>query len=186
VKIAFLIPVERRFGKRRLRRAAGCALVLLLLSVPASATAGVSCRESYVVLGPGTVGVLDEEQALFGVIEVRPGVCYGPLGPWVGVHADEEAAYVAAGLQYEWFPTNRVFLIPSFGVGVVTGKADDELGHPLEFRSGIEAGIRFGNGHRLAVGFGHVSNGGIDHVNPGTELLALLYALPVSWPGRAP
>ncbi len=47
-------------------------------------------------------------------------------------------------------------------------------------RSGVELGYRFDNAARVALTFHHMSHGEIfDDKNPGTEMVALTFALPL-------
>ena len=54
-----------------------------------------------------------------------------------------------------------------------------DLGHELEFRSSVELSYRFDNRTRLGVSFYHMSNASIDADNPGTEVLSIVYSIPL-------
>ena len=49
----------------------------------------------------------------------------------------------------------------------------------MQFRSGIEAGWRFGKGLRVGLELYHLSNAGLEDLNPGEESLVLTFALPI-------
>jgi lipid A 3-O-deacylase len=53
-----------------------------------------------------------------------------------------------------------------------------DLGYPLEFRSGVEVGWRFGN-WRMGLELYHLSNASLARHNPGEESLALTLAIPL-------
>ncbi len=55
----------------------------------------------------------------------------------------------------------------------------EDLGHWIEFRSGLELGFRFDSRERLSLGIAHISNASIGDENPGTEILSLTYAIPI-------
>jgi hypothetical protein len=56
----------------------------------------------------------------------------------------------------------------------------EDLGHWIEFRSGLELGFRFDSRERLSLGIAHISNASIGDENPGTEILSLTYAIPIA------
>ena len=54
--------------------------------------------------------------------------------------------------------------------GDIYGEGDGkDLGHAIEFRSGIEVAYRFDDYSRLGLSFTHISNAGLDERNPGVE-----------------
>ncbi|MCC9620659.1 acyloxyacyl hydrolase [Thalassospira sp. MA62] len=55
----------------------------------------------------------------------------------------------------------------------------EDLGHWIEFRSGLELGYRFDSHERLSLGISHISNASIGDENPGTEILSLTYSFPI-------
>ncbi len=50
-----------------------------------------------------------------------------------------------------------------------------DLGTSLNFTSHVALGMRFGrqNAHALSLRYQHISNGGINHTNPGTNMIGL-------------
>ena len=50
----------------------------------------------------------------------------------------------------------------------------------MEFRTGAELAWRFDGKGRLGIAFHHISNASIYDRNPGTEMLVLTYAVPLS------
>jgi len=50
---------------------------------------------------------------------------------------------------------------------------DVDLGFPLEFRSGIEMGVRFEYGWQASLSFDHRSNADVVAWNPGLETIQL-------------
>jgi hypothetical protein len=70
-------------------------------------------------------------------------------------------------------------LTPSFAAGYYDNGDGVDLGHEVEFRSSIELSYRFDNRTRLGVSFYHLSNASIGDTNPGTEVLSVVYSIPL-------
>ena len=87
--------------------------------------------------------------------------------------------FAALGILLELPLGERWMLIPSFGGGYYDMDEGLDLGSEVEFKSALECAYRFGNEHRLGIGFGHISNGGIAERNPGTEMLFVTYSFPL-------
>lgn len=121
----------------------------------------------------GTFGVLDAEVLFEGGLEYRFGErSLGgliDLHPIVGVSLlADGGTYVFAGARHEWNIGSGVFLAPSFAAGVYQDAGVD-LGGPLEFRSGLDLGIHVTEHIETAIGFYHLSNGGLYSLNGGSE-----------------
>jgi hypothetical protein len=73
----------------------------------------------------------------------------------------------------------RWYFTPSLATGwFING---DEIGprDHLEFQSGIQFARRFDNGLRLGLAGLHISNGGLEHPNNGTEAVLLTLQVPL-------
>ncbi|NKB19827.1 MAG: hypothetical protein GKS01_04700 [Alphaproteobacteria bacterium] len=70
-------------------------------------------------------------------------------------------------------------MTPSFAVGAYDDSKGKDLGHTIEFRSGVELAWRFDNQMRLGLTLYHLSNAGIGDRNPGTEVLSLGLSVPL-------
>jgi len=154
--------------------------VLLSASCPAQ-SASSDKTPAYVVVGGGVAGVVDHDKTGFGTIELQPALRVGPFGTWVALQAGDRDCFLGTGLLFNWYVTDRLFITPSFGAGIYAEHNGTDLGYPLEFRSGLECGYDFKEAGRISIGFWHLSNAGLGDRNPGTELVALRYALPISW-----
>ena len=55
-----------------------------------------------------------------------------------------------------------------------------ELGHIIEFRSGIDLAYRRNNGSRIGAEVHHLSNASLDENNPGTETFLFTYSVPLN------
>jgi hypothetical protein len=101
---------------------------------------------------------------------------FKPFGGFMAT--TDGAAYGYAGLGVDVFLGRRLVLTGNTAFGAYENGDGKDLGHWIEFRSGLELAYRFDDRSRLGVGFHHISNAGIGDINPGTEILSLFYALP--------
>ena len=84
------------------------------------------------------------------------------------------------GVLMDIFFGRRLVVTPNFAPSLYwKGTSGKDLGHPLEFRSGLEIAYRFDDRSRLGLAVHHLSNASISDDNPGTELLTLYYSLPM-------
>ena len=150
-------------------------IILMTSACPAQQTNA----PSYVVVGGGVSGVLDKEKSIVGMVEFQPALRAGPFGTWIALQADDQEYYLGAGLLYDWYVTEHIFITPSFGAGVYGEHHGINLGSVLEFRSGIECGYDMKTAGRISIGFWHLSNAGLGNINPGTEIVAIRYAFPI-------
>ena len=88
-------------------------------------------------------------------------------------------AYGYGGISFDLFFGRRIVLTPSFAAGYYHEGNGRDLGHEVEFRSGVELAYRFDDRTRLGVLFYHLSNAGLGDHNPGTEVLSLSYSIPL-------
>ncbi|MFU8821106.1 MAG: acyloxyacyl hydrolase [Gammaproteobacteria bacterium] len=130
----------------------------------------------------GRVGVFDNIDDPYRVgLEYR----FRPFGRWqlipaVGAaFAQNDAFFVYTDLRKDVWLSSRWVLIPSFGVGLFDDGRDVQLGHTVEFRSGLELAYRFKEQWRIGLALFHLSNGGLADKNPGTEALVLSLCIPM-------
>ncbi len=136
-------------------------------------------------LGGGVGDILDDHPQVGWTLEYRPALRLFHVGPWFSLgRGKDRETYASAGVLINLQLGGRWLLTPSFGAGYYTSGDGLDLGHELEFRSGIECTYRFNNGSRLGCAFAHLSNGGIVDRNPGTELLLLMYGFPLGGSSR--
>lgn len=102
------------------------------------------------------------------------------IRPMAGLEATSaDALYAFGGLMFEVFLGRHLFLSPNEVVGLYSRGSGKELGSVIEFRSTLEAGVRFDNGVRLAVSVGHISNANLATYNPGTEIISGHLYIPI-------
>lgn len=104
------------------------------------------------------------------------------LKPWGGAEATGDGSiWAGGGLLADFHAAPNLYITPSVGAGLYSqGGSDLDLGSAIEFRTQIEGGYEFTNGHRLGVAFGHTSNAGLGDRNPGAEHLNLYYHMPIN------
>ncbi len=86
-------------------------------------------------------------------------------GAWLGLGLYQQFDFEFAGVP--------AFAGFSFAPGVYMQGGDVNLGYPLEFRSGLEFGVRLGEDWRVSLSYDHRSNGDISARNPGLETLQI-------------
>jgi lipid A 3-O-deacylase len=99
--------------------------------------------------------------------------------PFVGFSATNEGGtYGYGGIGVDIFFGKRLVVTPNFAAGIYGNGDGKDLGHAIEFRSGVEIAYRFDDYSRLGLSFHYISNAGLDQRNPGVEILALTYSVP--------
>lgn len=102
--------------------------------------------------------------------------------PLAGANVNTDGdVYAYGGFMFD-LKLGPVYLAPNFAPGIFVRGDGKELGHVIEFRSGIEAGISLGEGdddHRLGIAVNHVSNAELGSKNPGAETALLIYSHPL-------
>ena len=108
------------------------------------------------------------------------------LVPGAGaVLAEDGANYLYVNLHKDFALGRHWRLTPSFGAGLFHDGHGLHLGDQLEFQSGIELTRTFLDGLRIGIAGYHLSNGGLSHTNPGTEVAVLVISVPVGAPRSA-
>lgn len=101
--------------------------------------------------------------------------------PLVGVMANVQGGgYLYGGLNFDFVFGGHLVFAPGFAAGYYWAGGGKNLGYPLEFRSGIEAGWQFDDFSRLGIHLYHLSNASLGVRNPGEESLVLYYDIPIT------
>ena len=149
---------------------------LLAIATPAKAE-----EPAFVSFGAGYYDLFDDEAAGEARLEYRFSEAQKLFffSPFVGFTATTDAAtYGYAGVGIDVFFGRRLVVTPNFAVGIYGEGDGKDLGHAIEFRSGIEVAYRFDDYSRLGLSFTHISNAGLDERNQGVESLVLMYSVP--------
>ena len=152
------------------------AALLATAALPADALA-----TDYVTGYVGWFDFIDDEDDAteFGVEYRFSPVEYG-LRPMIGINTNTDGSvYGYGGLSWDVaLIDNQLYLIPNFAAGGYSQGSGKDLGHGLEFRSGIEVNYQFPNTHRVGVAVNHISNASLGDKNPGAETLLINYSVP--------
>ncbi|MBA1147520.1 acyloxyacyl hydrolase [Ectothiorhodospiraceae bacterium WFHF3C12] len=99
--------------------------------------------------------------------------------PWLSAEVTGHWGVWAGGGGVVDLRADHLVASVSLGAGLYSRGHGKDLGYPLEFRSGLEAGWVFDNGWRVTGGYYHLSNSEIrpDH-NPGENSLLLYLHVP--------
>lgn len=156
------------------RKSIAAALVTTLLASPAMAA-------DYLGVYGGYFDVTqDDNSAAQMGIEYRFDDVYRGLRPAVGANVSTDGAlYGYGGFFWDVFLTNNVIFTPNVVAGLYEDGDGKDLGHTVQFRSGLELSYQFEQQNRLGVAFNHISNASLGNRNPGAETLLLIYQHPL-------
>ena len=114
-------------------------------------------------------------------VEYRHGTRYGPFKPMLGglINTDH-GFHVYAGIRIDLYLTDKIVVTQSFAPGLYERGDGKELGHIIEFRSGLDLAYRRKNGARIGAEVHHLSNASLDENNPGTETFLFTYSIPLN------
>lgn len=171
-------------GRSRAVRLVPCLLSVLLLAGPAAAPAraqeaagGREAGARELAVSLGAFDVSNGETAVEAGVEWRFRPRAYRLVPTVGATVTSDAGlYVFGGLRRDFRWGERLFVTPHFSVTLFEEGDGRDLGHVVEFRSGIELSWPLGDGSRLGLSLYHLSNAGLSGTNPGSESLVLVYS----------
>lgn len=166
---------------RRLRRTVThlsvFAVALSVVTTPAIA----EDDPPFVSIGAGVFDLFDDPDAAELRVEYRGGKRFWLFKPIAGAMVTTDlAVYPYAGVMTDVYFGRRFVLSPSVAAGLYFEGNGRDLGHVVEFRSGIEAAYRFDDRSRLGLSFYHISNAGLDDENSGSETLGLTYSIPLN------
>jgi hypothetical protein len=102
------------------------------------------------------------------------------LRPGIGVDAGPDSrAHVYADVARDVELPRRWLLTLSLGAGWFTNGEQIGAAYDLEFKSGLSLARYLASGARLGLAVYHVSNGGLDGSNNGSEALVLFLGVPL-------
>jgi hypothetical protein len=103
------------------------------------------------------------------------------LRPGIGADiAADDLLFVYGDVAHEFVLPRRWSVTLSFGAGRFANGDRVGADYALQFRSGVSVARRLASGRRLGLAGYHISNGGLDQPNDGTETVVLFLAMPVS------
>jgi len=106
---------------------------------------------------------------------------FGPFQPAVGASATTQGdLWVGAGAVWtQQSMDDAIYVQFHLMPGLYAQGDGPDLGHVVEFRSGIEIGYEAANGWRWGLSYDHRSNAGLSSFNPGMETLQLRLSIPL-------
>ena len=102
------------------------------------------------------------------------------LSPGAGFAVGPDGiAFMYLDVRRDFALGERWYVTPSLAAGWFINGDEIGSGDHLEFQSGIQFARRFDNGLRLGLAGMHISNGGLEHPNNGTEAVLVTLQVPV-------
>lgn len=170
----------------RLVRALGTGLLAcsVALGAATAADAGPSAPAAnpWVIGSAGTFALVEgyDYPYLIGLqYRSKPRTAW-ELQPGIGIAAGPDGmGFLYADVGHDFALSRRWTMTLSLAAGhFLNGDAIGANGH-LEFMSGVAFGRELASGLRLGLAGYHISNGGLEHPNNGSEALAVFLAVPV-------
>ena len=138
----------------------------------------VESGQSLLLFGPAVADVIDEHPAAMVFVEYRYTTGRYRPGPWAALEATSDDLFAGVGAFIDIPLGRRCLFTPSLGAALYDEGDGLRLGYPLEFRSTIEFTWRVG-AWRAGASLAHFSNAGLGETNRGTEVLKLLWVMPL-------
>jgi hypothetical protein len=164
------------------------ARAFLLTVACAAMPCGASASESRAPEPPllvGSVGQFNFVDSGDGLLGGGAEYRWAPVGRWklipgAGVtFAEGGTAYGYAALHYDFAVGDSWFVTPVVGAGLFRNTDALDLGHTVQFKTGLEISLRVAGRYRIGLQGYHLSNASLDDDNPGTEVLELVVLVPV-------
>lgn len=99
------------------------------------------------------------------------------LIPTLGIAMNSDGGYWGyAGVRYDWQLSPNWTLTPHLAIAAYEEGGGTNLGHDLEFRTGLDLAYHLSEDSKLALGIYHMSNADIGDENPGSESVIVTYS----------
>ena len=177
---------------RRITLVAACLIACLpVATTRATAADPIAHDEStaFLIGSAGTFALVDEFDYpwLLGVqYRGRPRTSWR-LRPGVGVDAGrDDMLFLYADVARDFGLPRNWLVTLSLGAGWFANGEAIGANYDLEFKSGLALARRLASGARAGIAVYHISNGGLEHPNNGSEALALFFAWPLGRQGLSP
>ncbi|KAA3638599.1 MAG: hypothetical protein DWP95_12305 [Proteobacteria bacterium] len=116
--------------------------------------------------------------SVYGIEYRMPKFSQWGLVPAVGyLNSQAGAEYFYGDIKYTFRLSDHWGLLISTGMGFFDDGELLDLGHTLEFKSGLEFFYQFNNQQRIGLAGYHYSNSRLSQRNPGTESVTLGYTI---------
>ena len=160
-----------------MRYAIPAVALALVLALPAPAlAAGEGAPAIQLMAGVFNVGK-SPTQGEVG-IELRRPLRWWGLDVAGGVAgSEEESIWAHLGVRRDFAAGPRFVIAPGFAFALYEQGDGKDLGGEIQFRSSIDLGYRLTHRTRLGLTFYHLSNAGLEDVNPGSNSAVLSYSV---------
>ena len=172
VKLGKRVKLGRRVTYRVTRAAAAAVALAVMAAGPAAAQEG-----EFLALSLGGFDIARDDTATEARVEYRLDDIGYNIGPMVGVMFNSDASVYFYGGFFLDFEFGNWVVMPNLAVGAYVEGNGKDLGHVVEFRSGVELAYRFDDRSRLGIAFSHISNANLGERNPGAGSLVVTYAI---------
>jgi hypothetical protein len=148
-------------------------------SADAGANAGAELPgQSFFLFGPAVAELGDPHPRAMGFVEYRYEPAPVRAGPWLALEATARDVFVGFG-GFVDVPLGAGWLFSaSLGAAIYRDYNGLRLGSPLEFRITGEFTRQVKHG-RIGAGFTHFSNARTGESNPGTEIVKIIWVMPL-------
>jgi len=139
-------------------------------------------KRAFIIGGGGGFDVIARDNVAGSYqFEYRPNWQIWRGKPMIGMFGTTDGGVAAYfGIGYDLHITKNIVVNLNTAVTLYNAAKGKHLGSFAVLRSGIEMGWRFEDASRLMVSVHHMSHGAVfDDKNPGTEVVAVTYAVPV-------
>lgn len=154
-------------------------LLLLLFLLALAPAIPAAAQSSGLAVSFGLFDIGQSEKATEAGLEYRlekVRVFRLEITPTFGLSANEDGAFWGyAGFRWDLPLGEKWIVTPNFATSLYEEGDSKDLGHTIEFRSGIEIARRIGQG-RLGLALYHLSNASLSDHNPGEESLILTWS----------
>ncbi len=158
----------------------GLMLAAAAMQAPVALAEENSTEKAYAGVNLGIANVINGKGSAVGGFELRGAPMLWKLYPQGGGFVTHRGAvYGYAGVGIDLRITDWALIRGNTAVGAYGEGEDRDLGHVVEFRSGVELVFVLPNEGQIGVGFHHLSNAGLGDRNPGTEIATVSYSMPL-------
>ena len=151
-----------------------------IMCVAAHGSKARAAEPGFLTFGAGIYDFSDDSTGVLSVEYTHHSGWIWKIKPMGGVLLNFDGAlYGYGGFGLDIFFGRRLVVTPSLAVGLYSDGGGKDLGHVIEFRSSVKLAYRLASRARIGLDLFHLSNAGLDDVNPGANVLMLTYSLPL-------
>ncbi len=165
----------------KLRRGvAAMAFAAALFAMAAHGSSARAADPAFFTFGAGIYDFSEESVGVVSVEYTHKSALIWKIRPMGGVLLTFDGGFYGyAGLGLDFFFGPRMVVTPSIAAGLYSNGNGIDLGHVVEFRSSVKIAYRLDSRARIGLDLFHLSNAGLDDVNPGANALMLTYSMPL-------